>query len=227
MTRMVAAGAVVGLLLITPAAYGGHGHVCRELNDVVGDRICGRYGDRWSTERSVPLFIGLGAFNGVVQPAMINAGAAAISDTSLRSYGAAVRAGGMVSPFAYVGVEWALGFGRAPRRDANEVTAGSALFGQGWGAVVAGARVPLGRISLRLELATGAQLLTVSSDDRRPASATRIAVLAQPRAAIDWWVTPDTTVSGWLGTDAVWPGNYTFGIAATVHARAFDGAARW
>jgi hypothetical protein len=48
--------------------------------------------------------------------------------------------------------------------------------------------------------------------------------VVEPRMALDAWLTPDTTLTAWAGTNVLRPGDLSMGIALAAHLRAFDGS---
>lgn len=249
--KHVAFAVALASTLVTNAARAGQSHVCQEVSDVTGDRKCGRFGDRWAAERTVAGFVGIGTFSGIVQPGgkpfsgTVGKDAATtysfdggrFVDGPLRSYGLDLRVGGYLTDRMYLGWEWALGLGRAraAAMESNGYTitpSSGANFFQGRFGPLVGARVPLGVVSLRLESLVGVQALWLSHQASRPdgsvknASVTNIAIVIEPRVALDWWAWPDTTLSLWTGTNALRPGDVTFGVALTAHGRPFDGRFR-
>jgi len=209
---------------------------CYEVSDVVGERRCTSYGQMWSTERSIPLVFGIGTWSSLIRPVGrgFSDDAARFIDGPLRSYGANVRIGGYFAKYGYVALDWGLALGHA-QASAYETTGTRLVPAAGVNVIdarvgpVFGARLPLGRLSLRLEGMTALQLLFVIANrigpegTKRPAGEGGALLAIEPRAALDWWFTPDSTLSAWAGANVLRPGDYSMGLSLAAHVRAFDG----
>jgi hypothetical protein len=134
----------------------------------------------------------------------------------IRGYGIDFRLAGYFARHGYLAFDWALALGRA-RSDA-----GVNFFQARVGPTV-GVRVPLGRLSLRVEGLTALQVLLVSTGDRGKSSGGAMLAI-EPRVAVDWWFTPDSTLTAWAGANVLRNGDYSFGLSIGGHLRAFDGA---
>lgn len=218
---------------------------CYETGTVVGETQCTNFGAWWATERAVPLFGGLGAWTGFTQSPLTGSitkegqTLAGIDSTqlargALRAHGGDIRVAGMVSNYLYIGLGWglALGSNTGNTVDSNgyriALRSGVNMI-HGRVAPFIGVRAPLGRLSLRAELAPSLQILSVlvqatdAEGKVTPGSAGGFRFALEPRLAVDYWTTPDTTFSLWSGANALRPGDITVGLAVMGHIRAFDG----
>jgi hypothetical protein len=92
----------------------------------------------------------------------------------------------------------------------------------------AGARLPLGPVSLRAEVLGGAQWIALqqfasATGDPMTADASSVAWLVEPRAAVDLWTSPYTVVSV-FGTMPQFDSRAAnAGVMFAWHLRSFDG----
>lgn len=242
--------ALVGVAVVCLAGEARAGNQCHEVSDTVGERKCSTFGQRWATERSIPMFAAFGGWSSVVQPtgrgfdgtlrAPDGANPVAFRSSQvirgpIRSFGVDLRLGGYFARYGYVALDWALGLGHAqgqPWASSGyriEPASGVNFFHARVGPAV-GVRVPLGKVSLRFEGLTALQLLLLSTEvygpegTRRDGGGGGVMLALEPRAAIDLWVAPDTTLSAWAGANLLRSGDYTSGLSLAAHVRAFDGA---
>ncbi len=223
------------------------GKNCVEQSDVVGDRLCGRYGNGWSAERTVPLTAAFGFFTTHVEPRGrtwraavekssegVGVSGAAMGMRSMQTFGFDFRFVGNLSQHAYLGLDTALGFGA--------IESAVAPTG-GWEfrdkktldylhvreSLVLGGRVPLGRLSLRVEALVGFDVASAGVEMRKGqgewqrGSVTSIMLLLEPRVAVDLWTSPWSTVSVWAGTNFLHPNDRATGLSFAIHGRSFDG----
>ncbi|HEY3802407.1 MAG TPA: hypothetical protein VGL61_07355 [Kofleriaceae bacterium] len=132
--------------------------------------------------------------------------------------------------YLYAGVDLSAAWGDPPAAQfmlrSTEVVAwdSATLFTM---AATAGARLPLGRFSLRGELVAGlhgASLSAMSGTSSLQADA--LAALVEPRIAIDAWLSPWWVVEAYAGINALDTSERVFGVGLGVHLQAFDGAYR-
>jgi len=237
---------VVALVSLT-ALPASAGKTCVEQSDVVGDRVCGRYGLGWSAERTVPLTAAFGFFSTYVEPrgrswsASTEKGAegvgvsgAAMGMRSMQTFGFDFRFVGNLSQHAYLGLDTALAF--AAIGSAVAPTGGWEFrdkktldFVHVRESLVLGGRVPLGRLSLRVETLVGFDIASAGVEMRKGqgewqrGSVTSFMFLLEPRVAVDVWMTPWSTVSVWAGTNFLHPSDRATGISFAIHGRSFDG----
>ena len=239
--------ALIALVLLLPREAHAH-NSCIERSDVVGDRICSRYGDQWSSERSIPLVLGMGAWSGHVVPAghswyaslgkehplRVGLDGRSLGITKVDDVGFDFRLHGFAAKHFYTGIDWALGFGHVKSTVApTEGFEFRDKSGVNWVhvrlAAVVGGRVPLGPFSARLEGLVGMQIVSLSLAGRKQGgdwidgSATSIGFLLEPRLALDLWTTPWSTLSTWAGMNVFYPADRTMGLSIAIHGRAFDG----
>ena len=90
---------------------------------------------------------------------------------------------------------------------------------------VVGARVPLGRVSLRAELVAGLHDMTLVAMTNTPQALSGDATEAvvQPRAAVDVWLHHWWVVEAYAGVNALDSSERTFGVGLGFHSQAFDG----
>lgn len=243
MRRVVPA---VAVLLVAGAAHARQ--QCQEVSEVVGERRCSTFGFGWSTERSPPLFVALGGLSSFVRPVgsafdgevsgangKLPFEAARFVRGPIQSYGGDLRVGGFFGRNGYVAfdVGFALGHARGEpyERGGYRLSPASGVnFVHARVGPVIGFRVPLGHLSLRFETVTAFQALLLMTrvdgpEGTNKQGGTGGAMLAiEPRVALDLWLTPDTTLSAWGGTNVLRPGDVSTGVSLAAHFRAFDGA---
>lgn len=221
---------------------------CIERSDVTGDKVCSRYGSGWSVERTFPIAIGVGLWSGHVVPAgrtwsgsigkenpsRFGVHGSAIGMRAMNDVGFDFRLHAFASRSIYLGVDWAFAMGAAQTTLAS--TAGWELRDRptlDWVharlATVVGGRIPLGRLSLRVETLVGVQVVALSVEGRKDGgewtqgSLTSFALLLEPRVAVDLWTNPWSTVSVWAGQSFVHPAERSMGVSFALHGRSFDG----
>jgi len=242
---------IAALFASVPAVASAANSSCAENSDVVGERVCSRYGDRWASERLFRIVLGAGLWTGHVSPMSRNwngtfgkenpikfslpgrsLGMAAIDDV-----GFDFRIHGYASRYAYLGFDWALAFGAVrPTFDQapHGIEIGNApalnYIHAKFGGVV-GTRIPIGPISARLESVIGLELASISANARRwgqsewtRGSFTSVNLLLEPRVGVDVWTSPWTTVTAWGGINMVYPSERSIGVSFALHGRAFDGS---
>jgi hypothetical protein len=238
---------VVALSLIFVVAKDAQarGKGCAETSDVVGYEVCTRYGDDWSADRMFPVSFSLDLWDGAFDPNGRQFAATPCKDCSgpsfkwsgtgtrlLETKGAGLRADAFLFGPVYAGLRiWAVGFGT------NAVGAvaadGTTLQGNGnmatWSWVPEmnfGVRVPLGRLSLRLEAVLGAQIMWLdqSSTSGTQYSSGAVSTVIEPRAIVDVWATPNLTMSVYAGVNFLDSNERDMGVLFGWHLRSFDGA---
>ncbi|HTR49737.1 MAG TPA: hypothetical protein VMJ10_03455 [Kofleriaceae bacterium] len=85
---------------------------------------------------------------------------------------------------------------------------------------VIGARLPLGRISLRSELAAGVHSALLAS---AAVDAECDAAFVEPRVAVDVWLHPWWAAEGFAGVNLLDRTEHFFGVGLAFHSQAFDG----
>lgn len=236
-----------GALLLLPREAHAHS-TCVEQSDVVGDRLCSRYGDRWSSERTFPLVLGIGMWSGHVVPANRNwsgtigknnperlkVAGDGLGIRSIDDVGFDLRFHGFINKHFYTGIDWAMSFGNvhpriAPQQDFVFEEKRSLNWVHARIAGVVGGRLPLGPFSARLEALVGLQVASVSvlasknGGDPLNGSFTSVAFLLEPRLAVDVWTSPWSTITAWGGASVFFPADRTMGLSIALHGRAFDG----
>jgi hypothetical protein len=248
MKQLWVAFAAVALVLL--ASRPAHARGCSEVSDIVGYEHCNRFGDGWAVDRRFPLFLGFGLQHSLFDPNGLTfqqetgKGVALANDASLphfdggslgvgglESFGFDVRVGGYFLGPLYTGVDFGWGFGHndmavvssngttfTPSRSSfntSENTFGSLL----------GIRLPLGRLSLRLEEL--AALRTEEISEETPTGEMRMGAfrgVLETRALVDVWATPNVTLSVFGGTNALDTNEHSAGLTLEYHGRSFDGA---
>jgi hypothetical protein len=217
---------------------------CIETSDVVGASECSRFGDGWSAERAWGVFGGAGLWISSVQPRG-EAFEKSLPHTSyraadflrgpVRSYGFDLRVAAFLSRALYVGGTFGLSGGHADARGfATENHAVAPLDGMNFTHArvgpLLGLRAHLGKTSVRVEVLGAVQAMqlkyreTYHDGRSRERAMGGVSIAVEPRAAVDWWLTPFTSLSLWGGLDVIRPGNSSIGFAIASHVRAFDGA---
>lgn len=221
---------------------------CHEVSDIVGERHCGRYGDMWSHERTVPVVLGLGFVHGSIAPDDRhwsanfgkNQSTAYEFDgrelgSSIGMWGPDLRIHAFATPWLYFGTDWAILFGHGDTtpfrageyqvRPASGVNLIDGRFG-----FVTGVRAPLGSgVSLRVEALTGVEIIglrqstTSSSGTLGAASASHLDLLLSTRFVLDFWTTPWTTLGVWVGEKPLHLNDLDFGLNLAIHGRPHDG----
>jgi hypothetical protein len=238
--------AAVGLTML---AFAGSARAkgCREVSDIVGYEHCNRFGDGWAVHRRPPVFVGLSLSRlqfdptGVILSGSYNADrpnsptwsvpGRAMRTTAFDSVGYGVRMGGYVLGPLYAGIEWGWGFGhnRFP-----PFTFSGTTFTPSGGLLntitetaggLAGVRLPLGRVSLRVEEHAGGKWISLGVEaPKGDATFGGARAVLETRALIDVWVTPNVTFSAYGATDALDPRQQNIGLVVDWHLRSFDGA---
>lgn len=96
------------------------------------------------------------------------------------------------------------------------------------GGAIAGVRMPLGRFTLAGEVFAGGRMIQLEVAStygycETVEHARDYAVVIEPRARLDLWVSPWATVGAFAGTDIATPDSRVLGVYVGGHARAFDG----
>jgi hypothetical protein len=241
---------LAAVLLCMLASRTAHARGCSEVSDIVGYEKCNRFGDGWSLDRRPPLFFGftlqhsLFDPNGVTfqqekgkgvtlgnDPSLPHFDGGSLGVGGLEAFGFDLRIGGYFLGPLYTGIDFGVGFGHnrlgvvssngttfIPSNstfNTNESTIGGLL----------GVRLPLGRLSLRLE-ELGA-LRTAEIWEETPAGELRMGAfrgVLETRALVDVWATPNLTLSVYGGTNALDTQEQSMGLAIEYHGRSFDGA---
>ncbi|MBV8762954.1 MAG: hypothetical protein JO257_37055 [Deltaproteobacteria bacterium] len=132
------------------------------------------------------------------------------------------------NPTFYVGVDLRAAWGDAPTAPFAFAGGTPMSWDSAWlmtMAGVAGARIPLGRISLRAEVVAGLHGATLSSH-AMDTSASTVAPLVEPRIAADLWLSPWWAVEAMAGANALDRSEHVFGVGLALHLQAFDGRFR-
>lgn len=222
---------------------------CTEVSDIVGYERCHRFGDGWSLERAPPFVLSLQLpydsfdpgkldFSAARQkndPNALSFGGKYLGTSALRTYGFGFRLEGFFLGPLYTGVSFALGWGSNSFSDVvgnGDAAKGVSLSPAGGantmsysvGAVL-GVRVPLGRVSFRLEGVAGGSGVDLSQHSAigdYTASANKW--LLEPRAMVDVWISPKVTLSAYGGFNALDTEDRQFGLVLALHMRSYDGA---
>lgn len=240
--------ALAALAFVTAApSASAKSNQCIEQSDVVGDRLCGRYGSLWSVERSVPLTVAMGLWSSHVEPRGrqwyassdkggegVGVSGAAMGMRSIQTVGFDFRFVGNLSPHVYLGMDTAMAFAAvdsavAPTggftfRDKRTLDFVHVRHG-----LVLGARIPMGRLSFRVETLVGFDVVSASLDLRKNdgtwmrGSVASLGLLVEPRVAADLWTSPWATTSVWAGTNFLHPNDRSMGVMFAFHGRPFDG----
>jgi hypothetical protein len=226
-----------------------HAKGCTEVSDIVGYEKCHRYGDGWAVERRWPIGlalsfpyqtfdpngIGFDFLHGKNDPHPFTLAGDKLGAASFGAAGFNIRLEGFVFGWLYLGFEWGLGFGHNQINNftalvdnvpTNFVGSDAAVNTTDFhGGAFAGVRIPLGRVSLRLEGFAGGDLVSISAhsplgDYMGSAGRGQLA----PRAVVDLWASPNVTFSAYGGINAVDTKERTLGLMLEYHVRSFDGA---
>lgn len=133
-----------------------------------------------------------------------------------------------VNPTFYAGVDLRAAWGDAPTAPFAYAGSTAMTWDSSWlmtMAGVAGARIPLGRISLRAEVVAGLHGATVSSH-AMDVGASTVAPLVEPRIAADLWLSPWWAFEAMAGANALDRSEHVFGVGLALHLQAFDGRFR-
>lgn len=203
-----------------------------ERHYVVGESPCTTFGEFWSVEDQPPIAASI--FAGAQR---VPTSASIMNDRGSRTTGEILTFGelGVIvawtpSPFFYLGGSFGVGFGAGPagtvepvRGDRQtSVTAGTLVLQP-----VVGARLPLGSLSLRAELAAPLRAVAVigptdpSTQKRETIEYGLFGVV--PRLALDVWTDHRSTLGIVIGADVVHVGGATLGVVFGGHGRAYDG----
>jgi hypothetical protein len=231
--------ALAGATLLPKSAEARH---CTEVSDIVGYEKCTRFGGEWATDALPRFFMGAQVVHTLLAPggrgvdvspgkAWGSVDGSALGVRDLDATGAQLRVGAYFLGPLYLGVGYGLGFGSSsfrPFEDRGAVVTpapgvASILLGT-WDAFL-GLRVPLGRLSVRLEAFAALEAMTV--DARRGTQEAYLSVsrdVLESRALLDIWATPHTTFGLFGGVDVLDPKGGTLGVTFEFHLRSFDGA---
>jgi len=240
---------VAAVTLGAPAVASAH-KSCVEKSDVVGDRVCSRYGARWASEHMFRIVLGAGFWTGHTTPTSrswsgsfgkdgpikLKLPGRALGVSTIDDVGFDLRMHGYASRYVYLGIDTALAFGAIRTNTEQQPNlelahaAGLNFVHAKIGAVV-GTRIPLGPVTARLEGVIGLELASINAKARRPGTSdwidgsfTSANVLLEPRVGLDVWTSPWTTVTAWGGVNMVYPSERSIGVSFALHGRAFDGA---
>ncbi len=241
------AGIAAITALVAPAlAHAGSS--CHEVSDIVGYEQCTRFGASWANERRPPFTLAFGVRTFMFSPLGHTFSAKTtkngpevysfegdiLGTKPLIASGFGWQITGYAWRNVYLGVEssWAFGKNGGYAFQAN----GYDVEPSGWldtfafaGGLLMGARIPLGKLSLRPEMLVGGRVLSLSQQatlagEAKKATATTAAWALEPRLALDMWVLPWMTVSAFAGKDLRDPRSLSFGLMIVGHVRAYDGA---
>lgn len=224
---------------------------CVDTSEVVGERHCSRFGDRWSSERLFRIVLGAGFWTGHTtatsrrwnasfgkeNPIKFGIPARALGISTIDDVGFDFRIHGYASRHVYLGFDWALAFGSVRttfEQPSQTVELGNApglnFIHAKLGGVV-GTRIPLGPLSARLESVIGLEIASISANGRRwgqsewtRGSISSVNLLLEPRVGVDVWTSPWSTITAWGGINMVYPSERSMGVSFALHGRAFDGA---
>jgi hypothetical protein len=245
--------ALLVVLLVAAPSSASASNGCVDHSDIVGERVCRRYGDSWSTERLYRLVLSGGFWSGHTSPASRKwAGSFGKDDpikfgilgrslgvSTIDDVGFDFRLHGYASRNVYLGFDWALAFGavktnlshQEPNVELSQAS-GVNFFHAKLGGVV-GAAIPLGPLTARIESVIGVELASVSANARYVGRSTWIRggftsvnLLLEPRLAVDVWTSPWSTITAWGGVNMIYPSERSMGLSFALHARAFDGRPR-
>ena len=229
--------AFLALALSSPMA---RARGCHEVSDIVGYEHCTRFGGQWAVDGLPRIFVGLElihsemALRGRSVDAYVTSGTStatfdgsALGVRSFSTTGGKVRIGGYLFGPLYAGVGLGVGLGtnRFESFQVNRTlltsSGGINTGGEVWSGLL-GVRVPLGRLSLRVEGDVSWVPFCVSGANGGVCLTPGV---LEPRAALDVWATPHLTMSLFGGIDALHPNEpSTLGISMEFHTRSFDGA---
>jgi hypothetical protein len=129
------------------------------------------------------------------------------------------------TPHLYAGVDLRAAWGDAPSATFAYAGGPTTTWDSAWlvtMAGVAGARLPLGRVSLRGELVAGMHGASVAST-AMDTSASTVAPLVEPRVGVDVWLSPWWTLEATAGANLVDRSERVVGLGLGLHLQAFDG----
>ena len=248
MRRIVFAAAAI--VAMVPSTASASSSSCIDQSDIVGERVCRRYGDAWATERLYRLVLGAGIWSGHTSPMSrswsgsfgkddpIKFGipARALGIQTIDDVGFDFRLHGYASRNVYLGIDWGLAFGsvrtKLDHQEPNvELTnAGGINFFHGKLGGVVGVSVPIGPLNARLESVVGVEMASVSANAKRVGQGqfirggfTSVNLLLEPRIGVDVWTSPWSTITAWGGVNMVYPSERSMGVSFALHGRAFDG----
>ena len=246
MKRAIALVFVLAVVVVTTRAYAGKS--CVETSDIVGYQKCSEYGSTWANERRPPLTISLGEHTMFFSPAGRTFSAKAtkngpeiysfsgedLGDRPLVAHGLAWQITGYAWRNVYLGIEstWAFGknYDYALSADGYRVSPTGLLDTfQFSGGLLVGARVPLGKLSVRPEMLIGGRVVSLTQDatkdgETKRTNAGAAAWALEPRLALDLWASPWFSLSAFGGTDVLDHRSRSFGLMFVGHLRAYDGA---
>lgn len=222
---------------------------CVDRTEITGLERCSSYGAGWDVEGVPPLAFGIGfALRRVSLGSLTLAGetthedhnynyrlvGSELEDPDPLLAGVSLRAVSMLVGGLYVGVEGEAAFGALSgrARDLGSVTVAPRTAGAFGGGLVTGFALRIGGpLVLRAEVLTGGRVIMIDLETRRgscveTATTTYGRWIVEPRAAIDWNVSPWITFGGWLGSNLLAPGEVGGGATAAFHFRSFDGLGR-
>lgn len=194
-----------------------HRERCLETSDVVGRRRCSRFGNRWDIARLPEL-----AFEAVAAVTSVGADSvpmveAARSTTTGAEPRLAIHCAGVRGVYTsddretYIAAEVLVGFG-------SEATSAQRVM-MVHGAVALGVLVRLGRLRVRPELAVGIRhvelVLEPTSCGCMDTGPSTKRVIASPRLALEWRLTPGIGVAAFGGVDVLDRGNAIAGLGMT------------
>lgn len=132
------------------------------------------------------------------------------------------------TPWLYGGLDLRAAWGDAPAATFAFAGGQMATWDSAWlvtMAGVAGARIPLGRISLRGEVVAGLHGASLGNSSTSMTAST-VAPLVEPRVAADLWLSPWWALEATAGANALDRSERMFGVGLALHLQAFDGRFR-
>ncbi len=157
----------------------------------------------------------------------------ALGTSPLRTYGGETGVAWMPLPYFYVGLAGGYGLGSSSPRSFTAsgltITPGvgqnteDTIFGG-----VLGARLPLGRVSLRVDALVGGSWFdfdqyAVNGQTQLTATGSASAFFLEPRVHVDVWLSPFFSLGVFAGMPDLDPASTNVGITLAAHTTAFDG----
>jgi hypothetical protein len=237
---IVAAAALLAVLTGTRVASA---KGCTEVSDIVGYEHCERFGSEWSADRLPRVTLSAFVYRDLFDPSghTFNATACkncqgypfagrAFGGELLESLGAGYEVDGYLVGPLYLGGRMGFGFGRnaVPAVTTPDLAVSASSSSWTYSDLfegLIGARIPLGRLSLQLELAGGGRVASVSIDTSRGSmSATGAGWVLAPHTSVEAWVTPNVAVGVFAESNLLDARESAIGLSIGYHVRSFDGA---
>jgi len=250
MTRRRAGLSAVVAMLACLASSREARAACKDADVPVGAQ-CRKYGEAWDesagflarlhlvgwlSARTLTYAPASGTtFDGNVEtsPIAYHFPGSSLGTSPLRTYGGETGVAWVPVPYFYVGVAAGYGLGASSPKPftTNGLTitpgAGQNTDDTIFGGVI-GARLPLGRVSLRADALIGGSWFDfdqygATSANQLTATASASALFVEPRVHLDVWLTPFFTLGAFAAMPSFDPASTNVGLTLAAHTTAFDG----